>query len=86
MDRLVGNDPEIVEKVTKSIPLGRYGQKSEIADAGLFLFSPAATYVTGAVLIVDGGDYHNSSQAGLIPYPEMVLQGGDLRSLIASKL
>ena len=55
MDRLAGSDPEIVRNVTKGIPLQRYGKISEIADAGLFLFSPAASYVTGSVLIVDGG-------------------------------
>ena len=55
MDRLAGSDPEIVKNVTKGIPLQRYGKISEIADAGLFLFSPAAAYVTGSVLIVDGG-------------------------------
>lgn len=55
MDRLAGSDPEIVKNVTKGIPLQRYGRIAEIADAGLFLFSPAASYVTGSVLIVDGG-------------------------------
>lgn len=44
------------EKVlTDRIPLRRYGEKSEIADACLFLTSPLATYITGVVLPVDGG-------------------------------
>lgn len=29
---------------------------AEIGDAGIFLFSPAAAYITGTVLVVDGGD------------------------------
>lgn len=64
MDRLVGGNPEIVKAVTKAIPLQRYGKISEIADAGLFLFSPAAAYVTGGVLIVDGGDVSLISSEG----------------------
>lgn len=46
---------EVIEATTKQIPLGRYGAIDEIADAGAWLFSPAASYVTGACIVVDGG-------------------------------
>lgn len=36
-------------------PLQRLGNKTEIAHSALFLASPLASYVTGALLVVDGG-------------------------------
>lgn len=37
------------------IPVGRYGEPEELADLAIFLASPRAAYITGAVLPVDGG-------------------------------
>jgi beta-ketoacyl ACP reductase len=42
-------------EVLAGVPLQRYGTPDEIAGAALYLASPAAAYVTGAVLAVDGG-------------------------------
>jgi NAD(P)-dependent dehydrogenase (short-subunit alcohol dehydrogenase family) len=41
--------------VMKMIPLGRFAQKSEIADLALFLCSDSARFITGTVMVCDGG-------------------------------
>jgi 3-oxoacyl-[acyl-carrier protein] reductase len=47
--------PEAREALLKQIPLGNLGQPDDVANAVLFLASPAARYITGQVLPVDGG-------------------------------
>jgi peroxisomal 2,4-dienoyl-CoA reductase len=53
MRRLAPGD--IKDKAMAGIPAGRFGTIEEIAAAAVFLRSPAATYVTGHVMVVDGG-------------------------------
>lgn len=44
------------ERVAARIPLGRWGEASDVVAAALFLASPAASFITGQVLLVDGGE------------------------------
>lgn len=45
------------EKITKKIPLGRFGRIRDIENAALFLCSDAASYINGVTLVVDGGQW-----------------------------
>ena len=46
---------EVKGNAEKQIPLGRYGEPEEFANYAVFLLSTINTYVTGQVLLVDGG-------------------------------
>jgi NAD(P)-dependent dehydrogenase (short-subunit alcohol dehydrogenase family) len=50
------NNPEWKQKVLTRTPLGRLGKPEEVAEAALFLISGSASYITGVVLPVDGGN------------------------------
>lgn len=45
------------EKITRKIPLGRFGRIADIENAALFLTSDAAGYINGVTLVVDGGQW-----------------------------
>ena len=47
--------PENRAKFTASIPLGRLGRATDVANAAVFLADPASEFVTGVSLEVDGG-------------------------------
>jgi 3-oxoacyl-[acyl-carrier protein] reductase len=51
-----GGDPEAArEAAIKTIPLGRYGEPEEFGRTAAFLLSPAASFINGAMVPVDGG-------------------------------
>ena len=47
--------PELADQVTSSVPAGRLGQRSEVADMVRYLCAPRPAYITGQVIAVDGG-------------------------------
>jgi len=57
--------PEPVkDTMTAALPLGRIGKPTELAATVAFLLSPAAAYITGAVIRVDGGYGLNTASLG----------------------
>ena len=49
------NDKDLMQEWSKNYPIGRFGQPEDVAQACLFLASEESSFVTGAILPVDGG-------------------------------
>jgi peroxisomal 2,4-dienoyl-CoA reductase len=56
--------PELKERYTRKIPLGRFGRIADIENAALFLTSDAASYINGVTLVVDGGQWLMGTSLG----------------------
>jgi len=55
MKRLLPSD--LKEKLKKRIPVGRFGRIKDIEDTAVFLCSDAASFINGAIIVVDGGQW-----------------------------
>jgi len=55
LDALRGDPDEVRARLSERIPLRRYGEPEEFGRVAAFLLSPAASYITGAMIPVDGG-------------------------------
>jgi NAD(P)-dependent dehydrogenase (short-subunit alcohol dehydrogenase family) len=51
----LSRDKEASGRIMDRTPLGHWGEPTDVADAIVFLCSPAASYITGVTLPVDGG-------------------------------
>ena len=66
-DHRIAADPGILDKVSPLYPIGRMVEPVEVANAAVFLASPLASGITGAVVPVDGG-----LTAGNLPFIEAI--------------
>lgn len=55
VERTAREDPKMMEAVVKAHPIGRMGEPGEIASTALFLATSDSSFVTGTVIVVDGG-------------------------------
>jgi NAD(P)-dependent dehydrogenase (short-subunit alcohol dehydrogenase family) len=55
MERTFPGNPEREAQKVANIPLGRLGSAEELADAIVWLASPSSSYVSGSILVADGG-------------------------------
>ena len=53
---LTAANPDAFEEAVRDVPLGRAGQPEDLAEAAYFLCPPQARFITGANLVVDGGE------------------------------
>lgn len=76
MERLAKSDPASLEESKKGVPVGRWGEVREIADATVYLFADTGSYVNGHALVVDGGQWRVSGGGmAQLPYPDFITGG-----------
>lgn len=55
VQRVMDEQPEVIEQIAAGKPMGRVGEPEEIAEAVIFLCSDASSFMTGQALAIDGG-------------------------------
>lgn len=82
MARLSRDDKGTVKK----IPLGRMGEVREIADATVWLFSEAGSFVNGTNVVVDGGQWRIAQGSGAgFEYPDFLLSDAEVTGVAGGK-
>jgi NAD(P)-dependent dehydrogenase (short-subunit alcohol dehydrogenase family) len=76
MRRLVPDDGTLRSRLEGAIPLGRFGTVDDVGAAAVFLASPLASFITGAMLVVDGGQNLPGSGAFTALVAEAMAKGG----------
>lgn len=66
------------------IPTGRKGDSKDVANAAVFLFSDAASFISGQVLVVDGASEH--IRGPFLPYPSSVIDPASTNHLIKARM
>lgn len=84
MNRLSSQDPDAKQRSITSVPVQRLGDIRDIANAAVFLFSDAASFISGTILVVDGASEHIRTPQ--LPYPESVLNPKAMISKIKPRL
>jgi NAD(P)-dependent dehydrogenase (short-subunit alcohol dehydrogenase family) len=70
--------PEAQEQARRSVPMQRYGTAREVADCAMFLASPLAAYISGAIIPVDGGwSVAGAGAGGLMQLQQAASARGD---------
>jgi NAD(P)-dependent dehydrogenase (short-subunit alcohol dehydrogenase family) len=78
--------PGMVEEAKQAIPLRRFGEPRELADLAVYLMSPAAAYVTGETVVIDGGEWlHNGQEFSRFTDPPREQVKGMLAALKPKK-
>lgn len=85
MDRLsTTGEYSISAERANGMPAGRWGVVDDIGNAAVFLFSDAASYISGQVLPVDGGAEHLRTTQ--LPYPQSILDPASVSGTIKPRL
>ncbi len=66
-DRQLWADPAVVQRVQGTVPMGRFGRPEEIAAVVGFLVGREASYITGEVIVADGGQWLGGGLLPLLP-------------------
>ena len=61
-NRNLWSDEVFHDKVRRGVPLGRFGDTRDVANLAVYLASPAGDFITGATLVVDGGEWLKKGQ------------------------